>query len=122
MSENVSISDSILFSVKKLLGLNEDDPSFDVDIMININAASSTLLQLGVINKSFTVTSGDDTYDDLIPGGTEDIVNMVKMYFFLKTKLGFDSTTLNTSVIEVMKEMIKEYEWRLKEVHNILDG
>lgn len=113
MEENTSLSDSILLSVKKLIGISEDDVSFDLDIMLNINAASTTLFQLGVLKKPFTVTSKDVTYADLIPEGTEDVINEIKMYFVYKTKLGFDSSTLSGTVIEVLKEMIRESEWRL---------
>lgn len=110
------ISDSILFSVKQLLGVPIENASFDLDIMLNINAASFTLFQLGVLEKSYTVTSSEDMYDDLsIPGRSEDVVNQIKMYFFYKTKLAFDNSTTSASVIEVIKEMIKESEWRLKE-------
>lgn len=107
------ISDSILSSVKKLVGIPEEDKSFDLDIMLNINAASSTLFQLGVLEKPYTITSSEDVYEDLIPGAPEDVVNQIKMYFVYKTRLGFDSSTLSSSVIEVIKEMIKEAEWRL---------
>lgn len=124
MNENTNLSelsDSILSSVKKLIGISEDDESFDLDIMLNINAASSTLYQLGVIKNPFTVTSKDDTYDDLLPGGSEDVVNQIKMYFVYKTRLGFDSSTLSGTLIEVIKELIKEAEWRLMVSFNPTD-
>ena len=117
MDENTNlseISNSILFSVKKLIGIPIEDKSFDLDIMLNINAASSTLFQLGVLKKPFTVTSEDDTYADLIPGGTEDVVNQIKMYFVYKTRLGFDSSTLSSAMIEVIKELSRETEYRLQ--------
>lgn len=117
MDGNVNLSEfsnSILFSVKKLIGTPIEDDSFDLDILLNINAASSTLYQLGVLKKPFTVTSKDDTYEDLIPGGTEDVVNQIKMYFVYKTRLGFDSSTLSSAMIEVIKEMIREAEYRLQ--------
>lgn len=116
MNENTNISEisgSILLSVKKLIGISEEDNSFDLDIMLNINAASSVLYQLGVITKPYTVTSDEDTYSDLIPGGSEDVINQIKMYFVYKTKLGFDSSTLSGAMIEVLKESIKESEYRL---------
>lgn len=119
---NSEISESILFSVKKLLGVPIEDKSFDVDIMLNINAASSTLFQLGVLKKTFTVNSEKDTYADLIPEGSEEVVNQIKMYFVYKTKLGFDSSTLTAAVIEVLKEMIKEAEWRLMVMFNPPDA
>lgn len=121
MSENVNLSelsDSILSSVKKLIGISEDDRSFDLDIMLNINAASATLYQLGVLKKPYTVTSKDDTYEDLIPDGSPDVIDQVKMYFVYKTRLGFDSSTLSSAMIEVIKEMIKEAEWRLMVTFN----
>lgn len=108
-----TISDSIFLSVKRLIGISDEDNSFDVDIMLNINAAISTLFQLGVIKKPYTIISEDDTYNDLIPGGSEDVINQTKMYLVYKTKLGFDSSTLSGNVIETIKEMIKEAEWRL---------
>lgn len=118
---NLELSNSILSSVKKLVGILEDDKSFDVDIMLNINAALSTLFQLGVLQKPFTVVSKTDTYADLLPGAPEDIVNQVKMYLVYKTRLGFDSSTLSGTVIEVLKEMIKEAEWRLMISYNPFD-
>ena len=114
----VNISDSILSSVKKLIGINEEDESFDLDIMLNINAASSTLYQLGVLQKPYTVTSKEDSYDDLLPGASEDVVNQVKMYFVYKTRLGFDTTGLTGAMIEIVKELIKEAEWRLMVTFN----
>lgn len=119
MDENVEInSESILSSVKKLIGINEDDKSFDLDIMLNINAASSTLYQLGVLPKPFTVKSEGDAYNDLYPDGKEDVLNLIKMYFVCKVRLGFDVSTLSSAVIEVMKEMIREFEWRMMTAHN----
>lgn len=107
------LSNSILSSVKKLIGINEEDTSFDLDIMFNINAASSTLFQLGVLKKPYTVTSKDDTYHHLVPDGSEDVVNLIKMYFVYKTKLGFDSSGLTGTMSQTIKELISETEWRL---------
>lgn len=119
-SESIA-SESILLSVKKLIGITEDDKTFDLDIILNINAAISILFQLGVVPTSYTVTSREDTYNDLIPGVSDDVVNLVKMYFVYKTRLGFDSATLSGSVIEVLKELIRETEWRLIISFNPLD-
>lgn len=112
------ISDSILSSVKKLIGIFEEDNSFDLDIMLNINAAISTLYQLGVIEKPYSITSKEETYNDLIPNGAEDVISQIKMYFVYKTKLGFDSSTLTSGVMETLKEMIKEAEFRLMVLFN----
>lgn len=121
MEENKNVvnpSDSILTSVKKLVGINGDDKSFDLDIMLNINAASSTLYQLGVISKPYTITSEEDTYGDLYPEGKEDVLNQIKMYFVYKIRLGFDSSTLTGTMIDVLEKLIKEAEWRMMTAHN----
>lgn len=118
MDENIDLSDSILSSVKKLIGISEDDESFDLDIMLNINAASSILYQLGVLQKPFTITSKDDKYNDLIPGGTDDVINQIKMYYVYKTRLGFDSSSLSGIMVDVLKEMIRETEYRLMISYN----
>lgn len=124
MHENTNLSelsDSILTSVKKLIGINEDDISFDLDIILHINAAFGTLYQLGVIQKPFTISSKEDTYTDAFPGGSEDVISQVKMYLVYKTKLGFDSSGLTGNVIQTIKEQIKELEWRLMVSFNPTD-
>lgn len=113
MYEETNISDSILSSIKKLIGISDDDRSFDLDIMLNVNAASSTLFQLGVIDKPYSVTSKDDTYIDLAPNAPSDVIDQIKMYFVYKVKLGFDSSTLSSTLIEVYKELIREAEYRM---------
>lgn len=117
----LDISNSILSSVKKLIGILEDDDSFDLDIMLNINAALSTLYQLGVLSKPYSVTSKDDTYSDLIPDDREDVINQIKMYLYYKTRLGFDSSTISASVMDSLKQMIEESEYRLMISYNPID-
>lgn len=106
-------SESILSSVKKLIGVIDEDESFDLDIMLNINAAFSTLFQLGVLQKPYIITSKENTYSEIIPEGMEDVTSQIKMYLVYKTRLGFDSSTLSSAVIESLKGMIDEAEYRL---------
>lgn len=108
----VTTDRSILNSVKKLLGIEPEDKSFDLDVMMNINAAIFTLNQLGVVTRGFSVTSEEDTYEDLLGDLPEDIVNQVKIYFVCKTRLVFDPP-VSSIVMEATKEVIKEMEWRL---------
>lgn len=106
------MSDSILTSVKKLLGIEEDMDAFDVDILMNINAALFTLKQIGVGSAiGFTVESKNDTFHDFL-GDNKKLIDQVKMYLYYKTKLGFDPPT-NPSLLESIKAMIQEAEWRL---------
>lgn len=106
------MEESILLSVKKLLGLNEENEEFDLDIILNINAAIQTLTQLGVGPKSgYIVTSKNDTYNDWL-GDLIDSCPSIKMYLYYKTRLAFDPPT-QQAIITVLKEMITETECRL---------
>lgn len=103
--------ESILGSVKKLLGINNVD-DFDQDIVVHINSAISVLRQLGVgPNKTFIVTGEDETYTDYLGENSEEI-SMVKQYFYCKVRKIFDPPT-SGSVMSSLEETIKELEWRL---------
>lgn len=106
--------DSILNSVKKLLGINPEEKDFDVDVLIQINSAISTLRQLGVgPSGGYTVSSEDDTFFSFLGEDVnETIINQVRLYLYLKVRLGFDPPT-SSFVMECLKETIRECEWRL---------
>ena len=106
------IIESILDTTKKLLGLDSDDTSFDVDIIVIINSIIPALSQMGIgpIN-GFIVMTKDDKWSDYIK---ESITNLegVKAYLFLKTKLIFDPPT-NATVIDAINKSLNELEWRM---------
>lgn len=106
-------SDSILSSVKQLIGVPVEETAFDLDIMLNINAALSTLFQIGVLPKPCTISSDKDTYFSVFPEADESVLSQVKMYLVYKTKLSFDSPSSTGAVLDVLKELIREAEWRL---------
>jgi hypothetical protein len=104
------MNESILTSIKKLLGLEEADTSFDPDLILHINTIFFTLNQLGVgPDEPFRITSKDETWDDF--SDRKDI-EAIKSYIYLKVRLLFDPPT-NSAVLNAMTESAKEYEWRL---------
>lgn len=103
--------DSILDSVKKQLGLI-DVSEFDADIIMHINGAITTLTQLGVgPEEGYIVVDDQNTYEQFL-GPDHPGVSQVKLYLYYKTKLGFDPPQ-SSAVIEVLKNLIAETEWRL---------
>lgn len=105
------MTDSILTSIKKLLGRTEDYTSFDTDIIIHINSAFMVLNQLGVgSSDGFSITDKNATWDEFIKD--ENKLEAVKTYIYLKVKLMFDPP-LSSAVMEANKQMIDELEWRL---------
>ena len=103
--------ESILTSIKKLLGIDEDYTQFDSDIIMHINSVFLNLTQLGVgPSEGFQIEDDLDTWEDFI--GDSNQLQAVKSYVYLKVKLLFDPP-LSSSVIESMNRMITELEWRL---------
>lgn len=106
--------ESILTSIKKLLGISEDYDHFDSDLIMHINTVFTTLTQLGVgPNEGFSIEDESAKWEDFLPD--ERMIHSVKSYMFMKVKLMFDPP-LSTGVIECIKEQIKELEWRLQVV------
>lgn len=105
------MNDSILTSIKKLLGITEEYTNFDTDIIIHINSALMVLNQLGVgPSDGFSIQDKTSEWSEFI--AEEDKLDAVKTYVYLKVKLVFDPP-LNGSVMEALKQSIAEYEWRL---------
>ena len=103
--------ESILTSIKKLLGIEEEYTQFDADIIMHINTVFLNLTQLGVgPSEGFLIEDGTAIWDDFI--GDSSQLQAVKTYMYLKVKLLFDPP-LSSSVTESMNRMIAELEWRL---------
>lgn len=103
--------DSILTSIKKLLGIAEDYDHFDQDLIIHINSVLSVLTQLGVgPSEGFSIEDENATWDDFIP--EDKRLSSIRSYVYMKVKLLFDPP-LSSSVMESMNRMISEFEWRL---------
>ena len=103
--------DSILTSIKKLLGIDEEYTQFDSDIIMHINTVFLNLTQLGVgPEEGFLIEDDAATWDDFI--GDSSQLQAVKTYVYLKVKLLFDPP-LSSSVIESINRIISELEWRL---------
>lgn len=103
--------DSILISIKKLLGIDALCDHFDQDIIIHINTAFSTLTQLGVgPSDGFFITSDVEKWSDFLPEKPK--MEFVKTYVYLKVRLIFDPPS-SSSVMEAMDRQIKELEWRI---------
>ena len=104
--------DSILLSIKKLLGIDALCDHFDTDVIMYINSALSNLTQLGVgPPDGFMVTSNTETWASLLTDSKK--LEFVKTYVYLKVKLVFDPPS-SSSVIDVIDRQIKELEWRIE--------
>lgn len=103
--------ESILNTIKKMLGPSEEYDQFDTDIITHINTVFMTLTQLGVgPSDGFYIEDDTTTWLEFVP----DLKNFqaIKTYIYLKAKLVFDPPQ-SSSVIEAMNKQIAELEWRL---------
>lgn len=108
----VTYLDSILDTVKKMLGLDPSYDAFDTDVIVNVNSALMTLTQLGVgPDSGYAITGADETWTDFLGEERVDLEG-IKQYVYFKTRLGFDPPA-NSSVMESMKNSCNELEWRL---------
>lgn len=103
--------ESILASIKKLLGIHEEYTVFDQDLIININTAFSVLNQLGVGPKAGYMIEGyDEVWDEYLEGYN---FMMVKTFVFITVKLAFDPPT-SSVLMESYTNRLRELEWRLE--------
>lgn len=104
------VDDSILNTVKKILGFEADYKAFDLDIITHINSTFFTLNQIGVGPKDgFMITGSEDTWDSFIG---PDKIMAVKSYMALKVRLLFDPPS-SSFVLESLNRQATEMEWRL---------
>lgn len=104
--------DSILTSIKSMLGIDSTITAFDDELIIFINGVFTTLTQLGIGKADFTITGSTETWADFTE--SKKTYELVKTYIYLKVRLVFDPPT-SSSVIDVMNKQIAESEWRLRE-------
>ena len=105
------MSDSILTSTKKNLGIVEAYEVFDADITMHINSAFSTLNQLGVgPEQGFMIEDKTALWSQFLEGDLR--LNNVKSYVYLRVRLLFDPPGTSFAIAS-FKDQIEELEWRI---------
>lgn len=102
--------DSILGTIKELIGPSASYSAYDTDLIIHINSAINVLYQLGVGDGSFYLNGEDQTWEDYI--GDDPRLNMIVSYINAKVKKMFDPPVSST-VMAALNETINELEWRI---------
>ena len=106
-----TISESILESTKKVLGLDADNTDFDVDVLMHINSVFSTLQQLGIgPEEGFAIEDDTAVWSDFLE--EVKLLNNVKTYVYLRVRMLFDPPTTSFA-IDAMRKQIEELEWRI---------
>lgn len=113
--------ESILTSIKKLLGIEETDTHFDQDIIMHINTVLLFINQIGIgPTTGFVISDATKTWNDLLVDKLD--LEAVKTYVYLKVRLIFDPPT-SSYVIEALERSITEIEWRLtQQAETVVEG
>lgn len=105
--------ESILGSVKKVLGIDPGYTAFDEDIILDINTAFSNLYQLGIgPSDGFEINDTNAVWDDFLGAGGDKTFNSVKSFIVLTVRLLFDPPATSFA-IQSMQSQIEELGWRL---------
>lgn len=105
------MSESILASTKKALGLGEDYTAFDADIIMHINSVFTILNDLGIgPEDGFMIEDAEDTWDMYL--GSDVNQNLIRTYMFLRVRLLFDPPATSFHIAAIEKEL-QEFEWRI---------
>lgn len=104
------MNESILWTIKKMLGVQEMDDYFDTDIMVHINSSLMAVNQLGIGVEDFVVFSQEQQWSDFLKEG--DNYEAIKNYIYIRTRLVFDPPT-NSFIVEALNKTMREIEWRL---------
>lgn len=102
--------DSILDTIKKMVGGSIDYGAFDIDLITLINRSFGRLTTLGVgPEEGFSIIDSDDLWEDYMPDNLP-VLEMIKTYIYLKAKVIFDPP-LSSKATESMEKEAKELEW-----------
>lgn len=105
------MDDSILYDIKKLLGIAQEYDAFDQDLIMHINSALSILIQQGIGKPNFCITCGDNTWRDFLQD-TQVNLHSVKTWMGLKVRMLFDPP-ISSLISAAINENLKELEWRM---------
>lgn len=106
------MEESILTSIKKLLGISEEYENFDTDIIIYINTVFAVLNQLGVgPAKGYRIKDSSNVWSEFIPADDPRFEH-VKTYTYLRVRTLFDPPS-TSSIQNAMKMVQDELEFRI---------
>lgn len=104
------LNESILTSVKAILGLEEDYTPFDNELIIHINSFFEVLHQLGAGRSGFEIRDKTATWADFIGDGKW--VPCIKTWMALRVRQVWDSVESN-SLMSMLDEKIDEFTQRI---------
>ena len=104
--------DSILESVKTVLGIPSEDNFFNDNLVLQINSIFSILRQIGCgPAEGYQITGPSNTWDEFLTNEPEKL-QLVKSYLGMRVRQYFDPPT-NSTVLQALDRQVSELEWRI---------
>ena len=108
------VTESILDSIKIMLGNSVDDTNFDTELIIFINGALAIINKLGVGPIGYKISDNSNTWDEFLGDRTD--LEEVKTNVYLRVRLAFDPPQ-NSFLVTSIKEQIAESTWYIELYH-----
>ena len=109
------MNDSILQTIKQLLGISEADESFDPNIIVLVNSVLNIISQIGLEEaNNFQIKGSSETWNELFRDRKD--LEIVKTYICFKVKMMFDPPT-SSAALEATKRVLDEQEWRIANIY-----
>ena len=108
------VTESILDSIKIMLGNSVDDTNFDAELIMFINGALAIINKLGVGLTGYKISNNSNTWDEFLGDRTD--LEEVKTNVYLRVRLAFDPPQ-NSFLVTSIKEQIVESTWYIELYH-----
>lgn len=113
----MAITNSVLNTIKKMLGPSELYEGFDTDIIVHINSVLMSLAQMAIVEEGTKITDENDIWSDVIGDRTD--LEAIKSYIYIKVKMLFDPPA-NSTILQSLEKQAAELEWRMYAFSDIL--
>lgn len=108
------MDESILNSIKQMLGIYPEDNAFDAELISHINNAISDLIHMGdSTDWSFRIYDSSNKWKEFVEN--EAAVSQARQYVHCKVRLIFDPPS-NSFVVDSIAKSKEEAGWRFYEM------
>lgn len=105
------MDETILASMKQMLGIEASQTAFDSELIMHLNAQFSHLAQLGVGDGSFLIRDGTETWTDYLGDDSPYFAN-VPLYLYTAIRCVFDPPSSGFAMT-ALQDTQKECEFRI---------
>lgn len=105
------VDESILASVKSIIGITNEYDAFDKQLIMDINAVFLTMYQTGIgPDELFSITGADTLWSSF---SDSNIIEAIKPYVGYRVQIMFDPPA-SSVLMDQLRDKIGELEFRLR--------